>query len=107
MLLGLRAEGRALTAELAAEAELPDGGVLPVEVPILASPGRRIEARFRALRRYGLRGYLWMRKLQRAQLDLAMERWHRRRQELDSPLEAELKLRDRVLAIRSGRKAPS
>ena len=107
VLLGLRAEGRALTAELAAEAELPDGGVLPAEVPILASPGRRIEARFRALRRYGLRGYLWMRKLQRAQLDLAMERWHRRRQELDSPLEAELKLRDRVLAIRSGRKAPS
>jgi len=105
--IGLRAEGRALAVELAAEAELPDGAVVPAEVPILSSPGRRIEARFRALSRHGLRGYLWMRKLQRAQLDLALERWHRRRQELDSPLEAELKLRDRVLAIRSGRKPPS
>jgi RsiW-degrading membrane proteinase PrsW (M82 family) len=107
VLLGLRAEGRALAAELAAEAALPNGAVVPSEVPILSSPGRRIEARFRALRRYGLRGYLWMRRLQRAQLDLAMERWHRRRKEIDTPLEAELKLRDRVIAIRSGRKPPS
>jgi hypothetical protein len=49
----------------------------------------------------GLPGYLWMRHLQRAQIDLALERWHRARKELDTPLEAELKLRDRVLAIRS------
>jgi hypothetical protein len=35
-----------------------------------------------------------------------MERWHRARKEIETPLEAELKLRDRVLAIRSGAKAP-
>jgi len=50
----------------------------------------------------GLSGYFWMRRLQRAQIDLALERWHRARKEIDSPLEAELKLRDRVLAIRRG-----
>jgi hypothetical protein len=107
LLLGLRAEGRALAEQLTAEAALPGGAVLPQEVPMLVSPWRRTEARFRALRRYGLRGYLWLRRLQRAQLELAMERWHRVRRELDSPLEAELRLRDRVLAIRAGVKPPT
>jgi RsiW-degrading membrane proteinase PrsW (M82 family) len=106
LVLGLRAEGRALAAQFAAEAALPDGAILPAEVPVLASVGRRIEARFRMLRLRGLRGYFWLRRLQRAQIDLAMERWHRSRQEIDSPLEAELKLRDRVLAIRAGVKPP-
>ena len=107
LVLGLRAEGRALAAQFAAEAALPDGAIRPEEVPVLSSVGRRIEARFRMLRLRGLRGYLWMRRLQRAQIDLAMERWHRARKEIDSPLEAELKLRDRVLAIRSGKKVPT
>jgi protease PrsW len=106
-MLGLRAEGRALEEQLAAEAALPGGGVLPGEVAMLASPWRRIDARFRALRYYGFRGYLWMRRLQRAQLDLAMERWHRARREIDSPLEAELLLRDRVQSIRAGVKPPT
>jgi protease PrsW len=102
LLLGLRAEGRALAAQFAAEAALPDGAIRPEEVPVLSSVGRRIEARLRMLQLRGLRGYLWMRRLQRAQIDLALERWHRARQEIDTPLEAELKLRDRVLAIRRG-----
>lgn len=106
-MLGLRAEGRALEEQFAAEAALPGGGVLPAEVPGLVSPWRRLDARLRALNRYGLRGYLWTRRLQRAQIDLAMERWHRTRQELDSPLEAELLLRDRVLAIRAGVRPPT
>jgi hypothetical protein len=38
--------------------------------------------------------------LQTAQLDLAMEMWHRERKEIDTPLEAEDRLRDRVLALR-------
>jgi RsiW-degrading membrane proteinase PrsW (M82 family) len=100
LVLGLRAEGRALRVQFAAEAALPDGAIRPDEVPILSSVGRRIEARFRMLRLRGLSGYLWARRLQRAQIDLALERWHRARKEIDSPLEAELKLRDRVLAIR-------
>ncbi len=102
LLLGLRAEGCALAAQFAAEAALPDGAIRPEEVPVLSSVGRRIEARLRMLQLRGLRGYLWMRRLQRAQIDLALERWHRARQEIDTPLEAELKLRDRVLAIRRG-----
>ncbi|HVD01763.1 MAG TPA: PrsW family glutamic-type intramembrane protease [Candidatus Dormibacteraeota bacterium] len=106
-MLGLRAEGRALEAQFAAEALLPDGGVLPREVAMLASPWRRIDARFQALGRHGFGGYRWMRRLQRAQLDLAMERWHRTRREIDTPLEAELRLRDRVLAIRAGVKPPT
>jgi RsiW-degrading membrane proteinase PrsW (M82 family) len=101
LVLGLRAEGRALAVQYAAEATLPDGAIRPEEVPVLSSVGRRIEARFRMLQLRGLPGYLWMRRLQRAQIDLALERWHRARKELDTPLEAELKLRDRVLAIRS------
>ncbi len=105
--LGLRAEGRALRRELAAEAALAGGAVLPDEVPILSSVGGRIEARMRMLRQGGFRGYLWLRRLQRAQLDLAMERWHRARMEIDTPLEAELRLRDRVLAIRSGNRPPT
>ena len=102
LVLGLRAEGRALAVQFAAEAVLPDGAIRPDEVPVLSSVGRRIEARFRMLQVRGLSGYFWMRRLQRAQIDLALERWHRARKEIDSPLEAELKLRDRVLAIRRG-----
>jgi protease PrsW len=102
LVLGLRAEGRALAVQFAAEAALPDGAIRPEEVPVLSSVGRRIEARLRMLQLRGLTGYLWMRRLQRAQIDLALERWHRARKEIDSPLEAELKLRDRVLAIRRG-----
>ena len=104
VLLGLRAEGRALSRQFVAEAALTGGAVLPSEVPVLSSAGRRIEARLTMLRRHGPRGYLWARRLQRAQIDLGMERWHRERKEIDLPLEAELVLRDRVNAIRAGRK---
>jgi len=39
-------------------------------------------------------------RLQTAQLDLAMERWHRERQEIDTPLEAEQELRSEILTLR-------
>ncbi|MDQ6692477.1 MAG: PrsW family intramembrane metalloprotease [Candidatus Dormibacteraeota bacterium] len=104
IVLGLRTEGRALARQFEAEAAVAGGAVTPAEVAILASPGRRTEARFRALRAGGPRAYLRLRRLQRAQIDLGMERWHRERREIDSPLEAELRLRDRVLAIRSARR---
>jgi len=54
----------------------------------------------RALERSGLSGYLHVARLQSAQLDLAMERWHRERKEIDEPLEAENDLRRRILALR-------
>lgn len=100
--MGLRAEGRALARQFEAEAAVAGGAVTPSEVAVLASPGRRIEARLRALGAGGPRAYLRQRRLQRAQIDLGMERWHRARREIEAPLEAELRLRDRVLAIRAG-----
>jgi RsiW-degrading membrane proteinase PrsW (M82 family) len=100
LVLGLSAEGRGLRRQLEVEASLPDGAVLPVEVPVLVSPWRRLQARWRLYRLRGLAGYRWMRRLQQAQIDLAMERWHRERQEIEEPLEAELRLRDRVLQLR-------
>jgi hypothetical protein len=48
----------------------------------------------------GLRAYLALSRLQTAQLDLAMERWHRERNEIEDPLEAEHELRRRVIELR-------
>ena len=76
------------------------GAILPQEVAILASPWGRVKQRLRALNTAGPRGYLTVSRLQTAQLDLAMERWHRERKEIDTPLEAEERLRERVIALR-------
>jgi hypothetical protein len=54
----------------------------------------------RALGRGGLRAYIRLARLQAAQVDLAMERWHRERQEVDTPLEAEQMLRSQVISLR-------
>ena len=74
--------------------------VFPDEVPILASPWRRLKQRLQALSRQGFRAYFKVSRLQTAQLDLAMERWHRERKEIDTPLEAEQHLRERVIKLR-------
>jgi hypothetical protein len=47
-----------------------------------------------------LRSYFLLARLQTAQIDLAMERWHRERKEVDTPLEAEEELRRKVVALR-------
>src|SRR5439155_23654120 len=70
------------------------------EVPVLASPWRRLQQRLQALNRAGFRAYFKVSRLQTAQLDLAMERWHRERKEIDTPLEADQQLRNRVIQIR-------
>ena len=59
-----------------------------------------MKQRLQAFQRAGLRGYLQVSRLQTAQLDLAMERWHRERKEIDTPLEAEQQLRERVMQLR-------
>jgi RsiW-degrading membrane proteinase PrsW (M82 family) len=100
LVMGLRNEGRALTEQLLEEARLDAGTVLLQEVPILISPWRRFRERLRALDRGNLEAYFRLARLQSAQLDLAMERWHRRRQELDTPLEAEDELRRQILVLR-------
>jgi hypothetical protein len=106
LVTGLHIEGRALRRQLQAEAGTGSGAVLPIEVPVLASPWQRFLARWRAMDRGGgFKAYRRLRRLQNAQLDLAMERWHRERKEIDEPLEAEELLRQRILTLR-GQAAP-
>ncbi|HET7419400.1 MAG TPA: PrsW family intramembrane metalloprotease [Candidatus Dormibacteraeota bacterium] len=100
LLFGIRYEGQNLLDQLRKEAATGRGAILPEEVAILASPWHRLRQRFQAMGRAGVRGYFKVSRLQTAQLDLAMERWHRERKEIDTPLEAEQQLRDRVIELR-------
>jgi len=100
LIFGIRYEAMGLVDQFKKEAATGAGAILPEDVPILASPWRRLKQRLRALQRSGLRAYLEVARLQTAQLDLAMERWHRERQEIDMPLEAEDALRRRVIELR-------
>jgi RsiW-degrading membrane proteinase PrsW (M82 family) len=100
LLSGLRYEGQALADQMLKEAAEKTGAILPGDVPILTNPWRRLGRRMHALSRGGIKAYLAMSRLQTAQLDLAMERWHQERQEIDTPFEAEHELRQRVLDLR-------
>jgi len=100
LLFGVRYEGQNLLDQMRKEAATGLGAILADEVPVLASPWRRLSQRMRALNRAGFRGYLTVSRLQTAQLDLAMERWHRERKEIDDPLDAEQRLRQRVIELR-------
>jgi hypothetical protein len=100
LLFGIRYEGMSLAEQMRQEAATGSGAILPDEVPVLTSPWARLKQRLRAFSRGGLSAYLKVARLQSAQLDLAMERWHRERQEIDSPLEAEMELRLRVIQLR-------
>ena len=100
LIFGIRFEGQNMTEQMRHEAATGAGAILPEEVPILSSPWRRFRQRVQAMNRMGVAGYFRVSRLQTAQLDLAMERWHRARRELDSPLEAEDALRRRVIELR-------
>ena len=100
LVAGLHFESRALVDQLAKEAAEGTGAVLPEEVAVLATPWQRLRQRTRALSVGSFRGYFRLARLQSAQLDLAMERWHRERKEIDIPFEAELQLRRHVIALR-------
>jgi RsiW-degrading membrane proteinase PrsW (M82 family) len=100
LLVGLHNESAALATQLRLEAATGNGAVLPAEVEILMHPWRRFSERWRALDRKGIDAYMRLGHLQAAQLDLAMERWHRARQEIDTPLEAEDELRREILLLR-------
>ena len=102
LLLGIRYEGQNLRDQFRKEATSGGGAILSDEVAVLASPWQRLKQRLRAFNHGGFRAYFKIARLQSAQLDLAMERWHRERQEIDSPLEAEDRLRARVLELRHG-----
>ena len=100
LLSGLRYEGQALREQMQKEAAESTGAILPQEVTILTNPWQRLVQRMQALTRRGFNAYFALARLQTAQLDLAMERWHRERQEIDTPLEAENQLRQRVIELR-------
>jgi hypothetical protein len=100
LLFGIRYEAMGLVDQMRKEAASGSGAILPEEVPVLASPWARFKQRLRAFQRGGLAAYFKVARLQTAQLDLAMERWHRERQEIDIPLEAEDELRQRVVQLR-------
>jgi RsiW-degrading membrane proteinase PrsW (M82 family) len=100
LLSGISYEGKALADQFRKEAAENTGAILPGEVSILVSPWRRLTQRMRALSTGGLKAYFGLARLQTAQLDLAMERWHRERQEIETPLEAEHELRRRVIDLR-------
>ena len=100
LFLGLHIESQALGDQFRKEVARGSGAITPEEVSILMSPWQRFRQRMRALGRGGLRAYFRLARLQTAQIDLAMERWHRERQEVDTPLEAEEQLRRQVLALR-------
>ncbi|HEV2415586.1 MAG TPA: PrsW family intramembrane metalloprotease [Candidatus Dormibacteraeota bacterium] len=100
LIFGIRYEGQNLVDQLRKEAASGQGAILPEEVPILASPWHRLQQRLQAFSRAGFPGYMKVSRLQTAQLDLAMERWHRERKELDTPMEAEQQLRSRVMQLR-------
>jgi RsiW-degrading membrane proteinase PrsW (M82 family) len=100
LLAGIGYEGRNLRDQMEKEAASGSGAILLDEVTILASPIKRLRQRLHAFERNGFAGYLKVSRLQTAQLDLAMERWHRERKETDTPFEAEEELRRRVLDLR-------
>jgi RsiW-degrading membrane proteinase PrsW (M82 family) len=100
LLFGIRFEGQNLLDQFRKEAADGRGAIRPDEVLVLASPWQRLKQRLRTLNHGGFRAYLKVARLQSAQLDLAMERWHRERREIDAPLEAEDRLRERVIELR-------
>lgn len=100
LVFGIRYEGQNMADQMRKEAATGAGAILPEEVPNLISPWRRFRQRLQAMNRAGLAGYFRVSRLQTAQLDLAMERWHRARKETDTPPDAEEALRRRVIALR-------
>ena len=100
LIWGLRNESSALAAQLQMEATTGAGAVLPQEVEILIHPWQRFSERWRALEHGGPGAYARLGRLQAAQLDLAMQRWHRARQELDTSEDIENELRRRIFVLR-------
>ena len=103
---GIYIEGQALGGQFRKEAALATGAITPEEVSILTDPWQRFQQRVRAMGRGGLRAYVLVARLQTAQIDLAMLRWHRQRQETDMPTEADDELRRRIGALRQQLVAP-
>ncbi|MBO0691654.1 MAG: PrsW family intramembrane metalloprotease [Acidimicrobiaceae bacterium] len=99
--MGLAAEGNAIDRHLRTEADSGRGAILPQEVRLLRHPLTRFAERMRALARRGPGAWIAVTRLRNAQLDLALEQWHRERKVIDEPLQAEDLLRRRVIQLRA------
>ena len=100
LVLGMRNQSQALLDQFRKEAAEGHGAILAEEVGILVSPRQRARQRLGALKRGGVSAYLSLAHLQNAQIDLALERWHRERKESEAPLEAEQALRQHAIELR-------
>ncbi|HEV3229763.1 MAG TPA: PrsW family glutamic-type intramembrane protease [Solirubrobacteraceae bacterium] len=111
MLLGLRAERRAISAQLRGDPY----AATPEELRLLTNPAARRAAYLRRMVTFDLEGWLGLRSLQNRQVQLALTRRRaarvsdpRRRAELDAEVE---RLRGAVVAARShlqtGRRPPA
>jgi RsiW-degrading membrane proteinase PrsW (M82 family) len=100
LVMGLARESQALRRQVESEAQSGRGAIVAAEVPILLSPWRRLLARAQAFESHGLGAYRQALRIQRAQLELVMQRWHRERREIDAPPELEEQLRARVLSLK-------
>jgi RsiW-degrading membrane proteinase PrsW (M82 family) len=98
LVLGLARESINLRRQMELEAASGSGAIWPAEVPLLISPWQRLRARLGILGRFGFGAYRNVTRLQRAQLNLAMARWHAERHELESPLDD---LRTRVMRLKA------
>src|SRR5690606_24547321 len=76
---GQRFELRGLVTELLAEADADTGAVRRHEVRVVASASTRWRMRFARLRRRDVAGFMYVRALHAAQVDLAYARWCRAR----------------------------
>jgi RsiW-degrading membrane proteinase PrsW (M82 family) len=103
---GLRGQVGGLTVELSREAQTGLGAVTPDEIPALLGPALRFFVKFRAFRQGGVAAYRHVARLHAAQFDLAMQRWHRTRWEVDPRSQDEAALRDIVLRLKIPRLAP-
>jgi RsiW-degrading membrane proteinase PrsW (M82 family) len=98
---GLRRQATALATHLPAEARTGLGAITPAEASVLLRPAQRLRLRVTMLRRHGLSAARNLKRLHAAQLDLAIQRWHRARQEVDAWAPNERVLRERVWHLKN------
>ncbi|WP_053755734.1 PrsW family glutamic-type intramembrane protease [Streptomyces sp. MMG1533] len=97
---GLGAQAAGVARALHREAASGHGAVTEPEIGLLLSPRRRLLLELRVWRRDGTAGLRHLLRFQQAQLDLAVQSWHRERPGADSFIPQEQQLRERVLELK-------
>ncbi|MCX5554878.1 PrsW family glutamic-type intramembrane protease [Streptomyces sp. NBC_00038] len=97
---GLRAQAAGVGEALRAEAASGQGAVTEPEIGLLLSPRRRLLLELRVWRRDGTAGLRHLLRFQQAQLDLAVQRWHRTRPGADTFIPSEHQLRQKVMELK-------